>query len=437
MRKLYTLCLTALLGCQAFAQSQPERIVVHQKNGSMVGFLPERVDSISFPTVEGQVAANVEVVSTEFDKIVVNITRTPSCQAFKLSNIPEVMASRLTDDGAMIDFVNKESTNLYYSDFTNGVLQDAKMEPNTKYVLVTVGYDAYSTPCSVVRTPYTTAKKPLVGNPKVTTTASEVGKRSFTMTFEPNGDVGGYAVVAGVAGTMQQQFEQFGPMMGFKNFSDMVKGWGVINEKTYTWKDMEPDTEYDVFVQAWDKENTYADCDTIKVTTQKMGDSGVASVGVTLGEYKLSEWDGQMLPSQFITYTPDSHTACYRFSVVLDSDYQKDPEGYKSELPKDPPMPNMANWFFYETLTTDYAIAPNTKYVVLTVGRNADQKWSDVQVQTFTTPAQVSGQKAVAAQSLSEGKSVKARDVRPSKYYVQPGTCPFFLQQSTPLLKEK
>lgn len=439
MKKIYTLCFASLIGFSAYAQTQPERIVIHQKSGEVVGYQPSAVDSISFPLVEGRIAADVEVLEVGINQATVKVTRTPGCEAFKLANIPAVTADRLTDDNAMINYVNQSTNQYYFSNFDAGVLSDESMQADTKYLLVTVGYDKYKTPCSVVRVPYKTAKKPLVGNPQVTSTVAEVGNRSFTLNFKPNADAGGFAAVAGKAGEMQKQFEQWGPMMGFKNFGDLVKSWGVKNVETYTWRDLEPNTDYEVFVQAWDKENTYADCDTLKVKTKKKGDSGVAAVDVLFEEYKYAEWSGSQLPTVVLTFSPNQSSSCYRFKVVLKSEYDKDPEGHKSEVPMDPPMPSMIDWFFYEPLTTEFQINPNVEYVILTAAKNADNQWSEVNVKMMRTPAEVPGVKPASVAPLLPQSKIATRDVKVKTLYLELGKLPEFMKsapnRSTTILK--
>ena len=423
MKKIYTLCLSAFLGMSAFAQTQPERIIVHEKSGNFKGFLAERVDSITFPKLEGRVVAEVEIKSVALDSAIISVTRTEQCRAFKLMVLPEVVANRLLDDGAMANYVDQMTQELYYQDFENGILNGANFDADTKYVLTTVGYDMYGIPCSVSRAPFATPKRPLVGDVKMTSTIDEVNARSFTMSFYPSPDVEGFAVVTGEEGTMQAQYEQWGPMMGFKNFGDLVKRWGIQGAKDeigYTWKKMTPNTTYDVFVQAWDVNGTYADCDTIKVTTKVLGGEGVAAVEVTLGDYKMADWNGELLPSQTVTYTPNDQSSCYRFNVALDSTYNADPEGFANELRQDPPMPGLQDWFFYEPLTTDYAIQPNTKFVVLTAAKNSLGVWSEVKVDRFQTPEKVEGGETPAP-TVAQTKIAK-RPIKVNTYYVQPGT---------------
>ncbi|MDQ9787952.1 hypothetical protein RFZ51_07445, partial [Acinetobacter baumannii] len=84
-------------------------------------------------------------------------------------------------------------------------------------------------------------------------------------TFRPNKDVGGYAVVAGEKGVVQDQFGMFGPMMNVDNFGELIKAWGVPSDtvRTVTWDDFAPSTDYEVFLQAWDTLGVFLPCDTI------------------------------------------------------------------------------------------------------------------------------------------------------------------------------
>ena len=438
MKKLYTLVLSAFIGISAFAQTQPERIVVHESNGSYHGYLAERVDSITFPKIEGRVAADLEIISVHRDSLFINVTRTPQCVSFKLASIPAVIADRFEDD-FLANYVDSDPNQMmFYQDFTKGKLQDPSWEADTKYVLTTVGYDNLGIPCSVVRVPFSTPKIPLVGNPKVQTVVDEVLEREYSCSFYPNEDVAGYAVVAEQAGLMQQKYESWAPTMGFKNFGEMVKRWGIQagkDEIGHTWNGQTPNTEYEIFVQAWDVNGTFADCDTIKVKTKMKGGEGAASVDVKLGDYKMADWEGQQLPSQIITFTPNDQSSCYRFQVATKEAFDKDPEGFKNDLAQDPPFP-IDSWFFYEPLTSDFQINPNTEFVVLSAAKNGLNVWGEVKVEYFKTPAEVSGKKALS--TFAPQTTIGKREIKNNTIYIQQGTVPSFnaIQRSTKMTLE-
>lgn len=390
MKKIITFCLFTLFTLLAFAQEKSDRILIFEASGQTKGYLTERIDSITFAKIEGRVAADVKVLEVQEDKIMINVKRTENCTAFKLACVTKLIADKLGNDISTAAYVDQTTSQFYYEDFEKGELTGIELADNSEYAIITVGADKYGILCSASRADFKTPKKSLVGNPKVVATVTNVKAREFSMSFEPNEDVNGYAVVAGEKGTMLQQYEQFGPMMGFNNFGDLIKSWGVkyTAEGSFTWTDMEPNTEYEVFIQTWDENETYADVDTILVTTAKLGGPGAASVTITLGEYKMMDWDGEQKPSQFITFTPNDQSSCYRVGVYKASDYDKDPEGFIGSIKADPPMP-MANWFQYETLTTDYQIDPNTEAVAVAAAKNSEGVWGEATVKKFTTPATV------------------------------------------------
>ena len=106
-------------------------------------------------------------------------------------------------------------------------------------------------------------------------------------------------------------------MFGFANIGEMVEAWGIpqTEEYTNTWNNMSPGTEYEIFIQARDSENVMAPHQVFYLTTESLGGEGIAEVTITLGEYKMADWGGEMLPSQFITYTPNDQASRYRFNV--------------------------------------------------------------------------------------------------------------------------
>lgn len=410
MKRLYAWIFAALLGGTLTAQTNPERMVVKDVLGGQKGFLVERISEVTFPKVEGAVQADIKLLDVAQDKVTFSVTRTAACAYFKLDVVSATVAAQLTDDARAAAYLDQNVSQTYSEDFTSGTISTESLKPKTDYVAITVGYDQYGVACGVSRAPFTTLATPLQGNPEVTYKPVTIEQRSFTITFTPNSDVAGYAVISGEKGTLQQQYEQMGAFFGFANFGDMIKGWGVqgtTEPLTHTWSDLTPGTEYEVFIQAWDKNGTYADYDVFTISTSKAGGSGEAFVTIELGDYKLQDWNGEQKPSQFITFTPNDQSSCYRYNVVLAENYDQDPEGFKADLCSDPPMPT-AYWFFYEPMTTDFQIDPSTNVVALAAAKNADNKWGGVSMKRFTTPASVSSAPAVYAPAKSS-MSISAR----------------------------
>lgn len=441
-KALFTLFLTALTAFSALAQTQPERILIHKSTGDLVSFLAERVDSITFPTVEGEVAADVTISEVSVEVVKLAIQRTEECDYFKIKIFPELQVNRISDDAVLADYIDQNVQDTYYQDFSSGELQTDELEPDSKYVLCTLGYDIYGTPCTVRRYPFATPRMPLVGSPEVVSTIAEVNKYDFTLSFHKNADCAAFAAVAGEKGTMQQQYEQWGPMMGFKNFGDLVKSWGFQSnnavDTTFTWTGMTPGTDYEVFVQGWDVNGTYMDVDTINISTTKLGGEGLALVDVELGSYVMGEWPNEdntgtvELPSQFISFVPNDQTAAYRMGVYLAPTYDADPEGINSYTASEPPFPGMTGWFQYEALETDYQIDPNTEFVVVTAAKNANNEWGTIKADRFTTASEVSA--AAPYVSLKKQDKIAARKISSKTIYIQPGTMPSFKSKGSVLI---
>ncbi|MBP3671886.1 MAG: hypothetical protein J6J06_07980, partial [Bacteroidaceae bacterium] len=140
-----------------------------------------------------------------------------------------------------------------------------------------------------------------------------------------------------------------------------------------------------------------------------------AEVTITLGDYVLADWGGEMLPSQFVTYTPNDQASAYRFNVYLAEEYDPVAEDIKADLCTEPPMP-MTGWFFYEPITTDYQINPNTECVIIAAAKNINGEWGPINEFRFTTPAE-----AVAA-DMAPSRVIAKRNMENNAH--QAGTLP-------------
>lgn len=412
MKKLYTTLLcSAVFASSAFAQSlSNERMVVTSTSGQTTSYAVDRIQQIAFPVASGEAKAEVSVSSIDADNVTFVVTRNEHATSFKFDILPSLRANAMTDE-QLVNYVDANNKSVYTQDFTAGKvkLSDFGAKAQTEYTAVTVGIDEFGTLCGVSRANFTTLPAVLVGSPKIEQGELAIDARSFSLTTTANADVKGYATLSGEKGILQSQYKSWGPMMGFTNFCDMVKGWGFQHKLgengweavTDSWKDMSPGTDYEIFVQGWDANDNYMPCDTISFITKELGGAGLATVDIALGDYKLQDWDGEQLYSQFITFTPNDQSSCYRFNVCTAENYNKDPEGYANDLRQDPPMP-ISNWFFYEPITTDFQIDPETDAVALAVAKNAKGEWGTVIVKSFTTPS------ASASAVAKKLRSVKA-----------------------------
>ena len=410
MKKFFLTLLSTILCLSVFAQeTDPNRLILVEKSGNYKSYVVDRLDYMEFRTVEGEVAADIEILEVTLEVVTVNIMRTQSCQAFKLACYPAVRVASVSDD-ALAATVDAEAKETYWQDFLPALMSGAELEPKTEYTIVTVGYDSFGTACDVRRASFTTPAIPVIGEPYVDVEEVDVQQQQFTLRFKPNADVSKYAYIAGAAGEIQSQYEMFAPMFGFSNFGEMIAMWGVPSEgeTEFTWTSMQPGTDYEVFIQAYDVAGTMADCQVYTLTTESLGGEGEASVTITLGKYELADWWGEMLPSQFITFTPNDQASAYRFGVYLAEEYDSMAEAIKADLCSEPPMP-MANWFYYDPISTDYQIDPNTECVAIAAAKNINNEWGPVTELRFTTPANA------ADPNAAPSKVIKKRTVKADK----------------------
>ncbi len=102
MKKKILLCLMAIFSLATFAQTEPNRLVVLEKNNLHKAFIVDRVDSIFFANVEGRVAADVTYKDYKSgasgDTLWVAVQKTPECVGYKITCIPKSLSSRITSD---------------------------------------------------------------------------------------------------------------------------------------------------------------------------------------------------------------------------------------------------------------------------------------------------------------------------------------------------
>lgn len=416
MKRLFVI-ITLLLSVSLYAQNDDiNRLLLHNNDGNIKGFVIDKIDSLTFTTYEdnisaninfnskvetynindidsisfasvpGAVGADIEILETSLSGVLVNITRTPSCVGYKIACLSASYVAAMSDE-YIAQYIYNNVTATYYEDFTNLQL-NASLKPNSTYALVTVSFDKYDILCDVVKANFTTPSEEIVGSPEVEVEVIENNYYDFTLRFTPNEDVSEYSIILGEKGTIEQQYSMFGAGFGWSSIGAMIEDWGetFTAAETYQWSDKAPNTEYEVFVQMRDKEGNMAPYEVFEFRSKSFGGEGVAEVAITLGEYTMTDWDGTMLPAQYLTFTPNDQTSMYRINVVLADNYDADIEGYKEDLCSDPFMPT-EGWFQYEELTTDFQIDPNTSCVAIAAAKNINDEWGPVTELRFTTPA--------------------------------------------------
>lgn len=332
----------AIFSLTAFAQTEPNRLIVLEKTNSHKAFMVDRIDNVFFATVEGRVAADVTFKDYKSgstgDTLWVAVKKTPECKSYKIACIPQSVSSKITTDDIAASYFERTNQTMMQDDFTNAQMTgfDQPFKDNTPYTIITIGFDKYGVACNMSKAEFTTPKKPLIGNPKVTGEIVDATSTTVKAKFAANADAKGYAVCIFVEGKAKEQFEQFGPMMGLSNMGDMIKQWGVkcTGEYTHEWTGLQPDTKYEIYVQAWDAAETYADMLVVPVTTKKLGGTGVAKVSIEIKEFAKSG-DSYY---QRVIYTPNSECSVHRDIIIEKNAYDKPEmgeEGVKNLLKED------------------------------------------------------------------------------------------------------
>ncbi len=389
MKKLFFAILTIIFCNTVFAQTSEDlnRMIIHESSGNFKAYAIEKVDSITFRSVEGTVAAELELIESTLEKAVIKVTRTQACYGFKITCAPTITIKNYSDD-VLATYIDRNSPDIYYQDFESAEMTGFEFQPNTDYTIATVGIDELGVLCDISKISFTTPSLPLVGNPQIDIEVTDVQLYEYTVKFTPNEDVSKFSVVAGEKGSLQAQFEMFAPMFGFGNIGQMIEMWGLpyTSEESVTWTQQAPNTDYEIYIQLWDAEGTMAPYLVYELSTLELGGEGTAEVAITLGDYVLADWYGEMLPSQFVTYTPNDQASCYRFGVYLAEIYDPEAEAIREELCSEPPMA-MSGWYQYEEITTDYQINPNTECVIIAAAKNINGEWGPITELRFTTPA--------------------------------------------------
>ena len=203
MKKYFLLIVCALMGITAFAQQEPNRLLVRDNMGQLTPFHIDRIDSLFFATVEGRVAADVTIKGISIknvaegtdDMVTLSIKRTTPCAAYKIACVKKSVADWISDDAMAAAYFSQNEHELIYRDYDEAQMSnfDFAFVPETEYYILTLGFDQYGTPCEMQKVAFTTPSVPLVGHPIVAYEETSVTTDVVSLTFKPNADVAGFA----------------------------------------------------------------------------------------------------------------------------------------------------------------------------------------------------------------------------------------------------
>lgn len=437
MKKLFSLIIMCLIGTMSlFAQTNPNRVIITEKSGNVKSFLAERIDSIWFTKVEGRIAAEIEYLGyvegggeNGEDIIQIAVTRTAGCQAFRIDCMPKNRADMLGTEANIASYLESENSEMYWQDFTQANMSGYEFSPDTEYSIVTVGYDQYGTACGAEKVDFRTPKKELVGDCSIEYEVTDITPYEITIKFTPASGVAGYAACLFGEGQAEEQFQQFGPMFGFINMGDMIRSFGFndTGAATHTWENNDPGTNYEIYVQPWDVNGTYADMIVIPVTTKKIGGEGVAEMTIEIGDFGGDATTGYY---QVVTYTPNDQVSMHRDIIIEKNSENAENEEYIKELLMGD-MPGDPEWNQYGVDVAYWTADPETEYIAYSMGMNINDEWGPLAKKVFKTPADT-GKAAQKAKAVNGRPSRIVKQTTTGKAII-PGTAGFPAIKAKPL----
>ena len=435
-KKILSTLALSLAMLTASAQSQPNRLIVHQKSGGFTSYRLGRVDSLSFYNVEGEVRADVKIndykTGDTGDTLWVAVTKTPACSSYRIDVLPSVRVNAYSDDVIANYFNQQKGATAFYDDFTNAQLTgfSTKFEPDTKYTVFTLGYDQLGTPCEVSRAEIETPVGDIVGNPQVACTVTKADYQALTFSFKPNEDVSSYYITIFPEGEAEAQFNQWGPMFGFANMSAMIKQFGrdaYEGEMEHTINSLNPGTDYELYILPLDAEGNNGKLQITKCKTKAMGGEGKSVMTITVKDDFTDQGNG--VYTQTVVYTPNDQTNLHRDMVVdkvMFEDKNGSWKGDESKIVEYLQTPNTMdpNWDQYGEDVATWGVEANTAYIAYSIGQNAKGEWGELAKKEFTTPAAGASAPAYAPATSTVMKRVapaqaKKPGMAPAKTFIQ------------------
>ena len=451
------LILTLAVACGALftqAQTDEHRVLLYKNHSTTpVVQLASRVDSIAFQKIEGPLAA-VDVTvgeyyyneEKEWGELPLTITRNESCVAFQCGVYSANQVDALADDSELAGAVEQTAGDLYWQDYPAGTVFDQiNMPDGADYYVVCLAYDQWSTPCSITKVKFTIPKRPLVGDPKVEATFTNVTDRAFDVTLTPNADCLSYGYLGAWKGQVELQSAMMGGVEGY--LSSFFAATGTAEQTIhYDWNYYEPGTEFEVAVLPKDADGRYDGVQWFYQKTLPHGDGVTpAQVDVTIGDYFDSDWmdengETAKLPTLHVDFTPNAGANCYRYSAWTKDVYEQNPEACIESVATDMDPTQWAITYFYniDPAYDEFQLDPNTDVVIVAIAKNNDGTWGEPNIVEYTTPAQTTtggtatsqAQPGIAAQTAAKALSAQStvKLQRANRSNGQAQTLPFIVR---------
>lgn len=142
MKKIYFTLIAAALSCAASAQTNPNRMLLNNTDGTTKSIMTDRVESITFATVSGPVRADVKVLGYDPEEALVTISvdGTPDCSGWKYAILPETALAIYDSDAKLASYVDANCPLVYKVFPDGGVLDAPGLESGLKLCVLHLGH---------------------------------------------------------------------------------------------------------------------------------------------------------------------------------------------------------------------------------------------------------------------------------------------------------
>ena len=223
-------------------------------------------------------------------------------------------------------------------------------------------------------------------NPSVAITINNTTPFEVNASFVKNADCQRYTILIGTEAEMQGFVAMFGVPI-----ETLVATWGITYsaDSNYTWTEMTPNTEYNVYALAIGATDSVLSQTT--ATTLPLGSTGISSISIDLSEITST--------SVRMTCTPDTNTAVFYDGIVIKS--------FADSLGVDSTVALMVEaGSFYPQYTTDdwvwQDLESNTEFYAIAIGKNSLDEWGDTTIVSFATLDPLSLEKEVNIEDIAE-----------------------------------
>lgn len=223
-------------------------------------------------------------------------------------------------------------------------------------------------------------------NPSVAITINNTTQFEVTASFAKNNDCQKYSILIGNESDMQGFAAMFGVPI-----EALVASWGITytTDSNYTWTDMAPNTEYDIYALAIGASDSVLFQTT--ATTLSLGSSGMSTISINISEITST--------SIRMTCTPDNNTAVYYDGIISKS--FADSIGIDSTIG----LLLEANALYPQYQTDDWVwldLESATEFYGIAIGKNSLDQWGDTTIVSFETLDSVLLIKDISIEDIAE-----------------------------------